>query len=1558
MCRRTLTALLLLGLLPLHIAAKVRFHLASISDHQAQIALELPPQSCEETLPWLIAFSTLPGKAYTATLNCGESYSRQLSSNGAGWAGTDYLQWCAISPRDVPCVDSTIHAVITIGFTEPLYRGISIDRASFRNRILRVPLSRSLAKRRSTLPATSFSSGVRMEIDRDGICMIETSKLRELGIPIERIRSRTYRLFQKGREIPIHLSNAHHETLEDNDHILFYCEALRLSADTLEQYSQTNVYWLTWGTSIGARVAVVSGGRRVDPTVYTVSEGITARPCQDTAHIEEDNTIIWFGNVADRPPEEVTATPGGIEESFDNWYWSIIGTSALTTLTFNLPSPVMRGVARMKISFMGQSSIDSITDDHRIDVFINEKPASSFNNARWDGQRPFIFESDTFSSANLRHGENRLTLKTSQLFTDRSALNWIEISYPRGYDALDDRALFRSAAENSGSTTEYSIEGFSTDELELWDITRHRLFTGTIIERGSADKRDEWTLTFQDSVGSPTSYLAQSIDQRVVPVLMTLDTIRSGWDTLTGIDYIVISTDSFATDIRPLLDAHRENGLRTAFVAIDDIYAAFSYGIRDPESIRRFLQYLFNRSPNTALRYLLLGGDTSHDLDKKNRQRNIVPTRLSRINGWGPAADDGYFASVNDDDLFADLAIGRFPARNREEMRRLVDKTVRYIREPCRGYWRDNLLMLGGGESIFTRFNDNAASDVICSSMRILRMDADPQSRFYKDGFIAPQRIADHLNSGVYMVNFNGHGGGNIWSDNDFFGYNNLSLLHNGQWGNGGRLPVVFSFTCLTGFFESTEYRSLGEEFVRNGDDGAIAFYGASAYTSRDGNIIMNRLLLEKALDGTAQRLGDLVSDIEIEMLARYRSQHLHLVRQYNLLGDPALPWQTTPDTLDLSVSLADSTRLLSVSGSCLPVSSGQVRMSLLSGDDSWNQTVVPAENGLFSGSFPLKEGMTSTLATIRAYAWNDSAEVRGWIPFVKDTLLLDDVRIDPPLPSFGDSVMISCRLFQPTDSQGQLYCLYGLGTEDDQITYTGIGMVADTQGRWSSGKRVALPFSGSINDRLRLYFRAVVNDRSLQSRIFSFAVAGRPDLAFTDKAAGITWQRDSLCIEAGVINIGNSAAPPFVAAIVWRDDTKIGDTAALVSFSDSLQPGKRWNFSVSLPDTQGELPFRVILNPGRTFAEILDDNNQFDGRTRIYYRDLSSLRDTLSIRDGYVRIVPFAKPQRKWRLFVLEDTIQEPKPLATPSAWLSPAGAPAMQWRAAGRAWKPADDSLTWIWSRHATVSKKASDTAYGRSGFMLLDTAIGQWRFISNTENSDTRNPGALSMSSSSIGPFAIASIGDKTEPEVMVSVQGKSLDRPDYTAKDRPFTMFFADPSGILPQSIALFLNGNPIPSSSHSAIPVQEDLRSLSISIYPQAERKMDSLEAHCCDLAGNTTKRIFAYLPGSDLLIRSFSCHPNPFTAKRHADGTISKIRFAFVLTDLASSVTLSIYTVSGKKIRTWSLDEVIGYHQVEWDGRDRDGFRIANGTYYAKLIAKNDRKKVKKFLRIAKLEGF
>ena len=52
------------------------------------------------------------------------------------------------------------------------------------------------------------------------------------------------------------------------------------------------------------------------------------------------------------------------------------------------------------------------------------------------------------------------------------------------------------------------------------------------------------------------------------------------------------------------------------------------------------------------------------------------------------------------------------------------------------------------------------------------------------------------------------------------------------------------------------------------------------------------------------------------------------------------------------------------------------------------------------------------------------------------------------------------------------------------------------------------------------------------------------------------------------------------------------------------------------------------------------------------------------------------------------------------------------------------------------------------------------------------------------------------------------------------------------------------------------------------------------------------------------------------------------------------------------------MNGLIGYQEIEWDGRDMDGYRIANGTYYAKLTASNAKRKVKKIIRIAKLEGY
>jgi hypothetical protein len=147
--------------------------------------------------------------------------------------------------------------------------------------------------------------------------------------------------------------------------------------------------------------------------------------------------------------------------------------------------------------------------------------------------------------------------------------------------------------------------------------------------------------------------------------------------------------------------------------------------------------------------------------------------------------------------------------------------------------------------------------------------------------------------------------------------------------------------------------------------------------------------------------------------------------------------------------------------------------------------------------------------------------------------------------------------------------------------------------------------------------------------------------------------------------------------------------------------------------------------------------------------------------------------------------------------------------------------------------------------------------------------------------------------------------------------------------------------------------------MTVTAYPQPERSIDSLTVTAVDLAGNETVQHFAYMPGENLDIKFLSCHPNPFSLRaRGVNGPPQQVRFAFLLTDNAADARLAVYTVTGKRIWSQRLTNVIGYQEVAWDGRDGEGYRIANGTYYAKLTAKSGKKSVKKTIRIAKLEGY
>ncbi|PKN78521.1 MAG: hypothetical protein CVU48_08075 [Candidatus Cloacimonetes bacterium HGW-Cloacimonetes-1] len=92
----------------------------------------------------------------------------------------------------------------------------------------------------------------------------------------------------------------------------------------------------------------------------------------------------------------------------------------------------------------------------------------------------------------------------------------------------------------------------------------------------------------------------------------------------------------------------------------------------------------------------------------------------------------------------------------------------------------------------------------------------------------------------------------------------------------------------------------------------------------------------------------------------------------------------------------------------------------------------------------------------------------------------------------------------------------------------------------------------------------------------------------------------------------------------------------------------------------------------------------------------------------------------------------------------------------------------------------------------------------------------------------------------------------------------------------------------------------------------------------------------------DLSIERLLPYPNPMSKDGH---------ITFMLSQNAD-LTIGIYTMSGKKIRSIKAIGKPGFNQIYWDGKDGDGDRLANNTYFVKVKAKNAGKSVEKIERI------
>ncbi len=122
----------------------------------------------------------------------------------------------------------------------------------------------------------------------------------------------------------------------------------------------------------------------------------------------------------------------------------------------------------------------------------------------------------------------------------------------------------------------------------------------------------------------------------------------------------------------------------------------------------------------------------------------------------------------------------------------------------------------------------------------------------------------------------------------------------------------------------------------------------------------------------------------------------------------------------------------------------------------------------------------------------------------------------------------------------------------------------------------------------------------------------------------------------------------------------------------------------------------------------------------------------------------------------------------------------------------------------------------------------------------------------------------------------------------------------------------------------------------------------TLKISCWDNLNNYSERevSFRTTRASALSLVELVNYPNPFSEDTY---------FTFQLNapNGSADVTISIYTVTGRKIQEIQTIAEQGFNKIYWDGRDWDGDLIANGVYLYKVVVDDGENRVEKIEKLA-----
>ena len=282
------------------------------------------------------------------------------------------------------------------------------------------------------------------------------------------------------------------------------------------------------------------------------------------------------------------------------------------------------------------------------------------------------------------------------------------------------------------------------------------------------------------------------------------------------------------------------------------------------------------------------------------------------------APTDPMLGCVVGTDNYPDLIIGRFPATSAADVTVQVNKTIQYEKNPqLSGSWYPTALGIASGEG--NGIGDDGEADFehmdIIKENKLLPSTYNNVGEVYKTG--TPATVSGHVNSGLSLINYTGHGSHTSWATSGFSNTQIASLT------NGSLLPVIISVACVNGEFHNGG-DCFAESWMKKSGGGAVATLMSTINQPwtppMRGQDYMNDLLVggydytSNPGSGTSttqgrSTFGSLVFNGLILMYAESASSSdLDTIKTWTLFGDASLQVRTTaPLALSLSTVYAEA---------------------------------------------------------------------------------------------------------------------------------------------------------------------------------------------------------------------------------------------------------------------------------------------------------------------------------------------------------------------------------------------------------------------------------------------------------------------------------------------------------------------------------------------------------------------------------------------------------------------------------------------------------------------------